>query len=500
LLFSGRKGTEPSCSVRFGRAEKLSQTVGVTGAKRRQNGKGYMIQHERIQVLNRGPVRNRKYVLYWMQAAQRAEYNHALEYAIEWANEQQKPLVVCFGIIDDYPEANLRHYTFMLEGLIKTQKALEAKGIQLVIRHQTPDLTAIELSRQASLVIVDGGQLRIQRKWRRNVADKIDCALHEVETNLIVPVETASVKEEFSAGTFRPRITKKIGRFLLPAKHKKPKQDSLGLKFDSFDISDNKKALASLRIDRSVGPITAFHGGTNKAKRRLKNFIKNKLDGYAEFRNDPGLNYLSNMSPYLHFGQISPLYIALQVMKSKCPGKDAYLEELIVRRELSHNFVFYNSNYDSFTGLPPWSKTTLNFHRRDKRQYVYSLKEFEEAATHDPYWNAAQKEMVITGKMHGYMRMYWGKKILEWSRSPQAAFKTALYLNNKYELDGRDPNGFTGVAWCFGKHDRAWGRRPIFGKIRYMNAAGLKRKFDPDKYVEKVRGLKAPKTGKQLCE
>jgi deoxyribodipyrimidine photo-lyase len=195
------------------------------------------------------------------------------------------------------------------------------------------------------------------------------------------------------------------------------------------------------------------------------------------------------MSPYLHFGQISPLYIALEVKKSSGKGKTSYLEELIVRRELSFNFVYYNNKYDTFASLPPWAKRTLNFHRKDKREYVYSLKDFEQAETHDPYWNAAQKEMVLTGKMHGYMRMYWGKKILEWSANPQTAFKIALYLNNTYELDGRDPNGFAGVAWCFGKHDRAWSERPVFGKIRYMNANGLKRKFNPDAYLEKINAL-----------
>ena len=195
------------------------------------------------------------------------------------------------------------------------------------------------------------------------------------------------------------------------------------------------------------------------------------------------------MSPYLHFGQISPLYIALKVLKSDSPGKAAYLEELIVRRELSHNFVFYNHKYDRFDFLPHWARNTLTFHSRDKREYVYSLKEFENAETHDVYWNAAQMEMVITGKMHGYMRMYWCKKILEWSKNPKEGYRIALYLNNKYELDGRDPNGFAGVAWCFGKHDRAWGERTIFGKIRYMNDAGLKRKFDPERYVEKVNQM-----------
>jgi deoxyribodipyrimidine photo-lyase len=452
-----------------------------------------MIQPERIKLLNRRPVRSRKYVLYWMQAAQRAEYNHALEYAIEKANELNKPLVVVFGLTDDYPEANLRHYYFMLEGLAETKKALAAKGIQMVIRQQSPDTAAIELARDAALVVVDAGHLRIQRKWRSDAARKIECAFYQVETNLIVPVEEASVKEEFSAGTFRPRITSKLDRYLLPLKHKKPKRDSLGLKFDSFDIRDLNKAASALRVDQSVRKVQNLHGGTSQARRHLRSFLKNKLDRYDDLRNNPALDYLSHMSPYLHFGQISPLYIALEVIKTNSPGKDAYLEELIVRRELSHNFVFYNDKYDSFEGLPPWAKRTLNFHRRDKREYIYSLEELEKAKTRDPYWNAAQKEMVLTGKMHGYMRMYWGKKILEWSRNPQARFKTALYLNNKYELDGRDPNGFTGVAWCFGKHDRAWGERPVFGKIRYMNAAGLKRKFDPDEYVKKVDHLESGK-------
>jgi deoxyribodipyrimidine photo-lyase len=188
----------------------------------------------------------------------------------------------------------------------------------------------------------------------------------------------------------------------------------------------------------------------------------------------------------LHFGQISPVYIARKVLDTDSPGKEDYLEELIVRRELSMNFVFYNERYDSFEGIPEWAKKTLRSREGDKRPYLYNPEELEAAETHDPYWNAAQREMVVKGKMHGYMRMYWGKKILEWSRTPEEAFRVALYLNNKYELDGRDPNGFTGVAWCFGKHDRPWKAREIFGNIRYMNAKGLKRKFDVEEYVRRM--------------
>jgi deoxyribodipyrimidine photo-lyase len=424
-----------------------------------------------------------------MQAAQRVECNHALEYAIRAANDLGKPVVALFGLTDKWPEANERHYHFMLQGLREIRRDLKAKGIQMLVRHQSPDSGAVEMAKEAALVVVDAGHLRIQKKWRAGAARRIKCPLYEVETNLIVPVEQASSKENFSAGTFRPRITKQLDRYLVPLSHTRPHVDSLGLKFSTFNIDDIDEVISKLDIDRSVPKTESFDGGTSEAKKRLSDFLRNKLDRFAELRNDPTADYVSHMSPYLHFGQISPLYIALKVLKSTAAGRDSYLEELIVRRELSHNFVYYNNDYDKFSCLPPWAANTLNFHSRDKRQYVYSLEQFERARTHDPYWNAAQQEMVITGKMHGYMRMYWGKKILEWSRNPRTAFKTALYLNNKYELDGRDPNAFAGVAWCFGKHDRAWAERQVFGKIRYMNADGLKRKFDADAYVEKVRQL-----------
>jgi deoxyribodipyrimidine photo-lyase len=311
----------------------------------------------------------------------------------------------------------------------------------------------------------------------------------EVETNLIVPVEVASSKEDYSAGTFRPKINRQLERYLVKLRHRRVRVDSLGLSFNSLSIDDVDQVIAKLDIDHSVGRVRYWVGGLSAAKRQLKAFIKDKLDQYAEQHSDPNLDCASNMSSYLHFGQISPLFLALQVLKTSSPGKDAFLEQLIVRRELSHNFVHYNSQYDSFKSLPAWTHRTLNFHRRDKRQYLYSLAQLEAGKTHDVYWNAAQQEMVQTGKMHNYMRMYWGKKIIEWTRSAQSAFKMALYLNNKYELDGRDPNGFAGVAWCFGKHDRPWPERPIFGQVRYMNAKGLKRKFNIDMYVNRIENL-----------
>lgn len=418
-----------------------------------------------------------------MQASQRTEYNHALEYAILKGNELHQPVIVFFGITDHFPEANERHYFFMLEGLREVKRSLEKRGIQMVILHKSPERGVVQLAKRASLAVVDRGYLKIQREWRNYAANRMDCSLIQVESDVIVPVEEASPKEEYAASTLRPKIKKKLNHFLLPVKQNDPVVDSLSPDFDCFDIEDFGKAVSKLRIDRSVKKVTSFHGGTKEARKHLQIFLETKLDRFPELRNDPTLDYLSHMSPYLHFGQISPLLIALKVLETKSPGTEAFLEELIARRELSMNFVFYNERYDSFEAVPEWAKKTLKAHQKNKRQYTYNLEELETAQTHDPYWNAAQREMVGRGKMHGYMRMYWGKKIIEWTKTPEEAFRVALYLNNKYELDGRDPNGFTGVAWCFGKHDRPWGERPIFGNVRYMNDKGLKRKFDADQYV-----------------
>ena len=428
-------------------------------------------------------------MLYWMQAAQRADYNHALEHAIDRANEVRKPVVAAFGLTADFPQANARHYCFMLEGLRETVDTLKDRGIQTVVQLRSPTECIPGLAKDACLLVADDGHLTIQRRWRRQVAEAIECSMEVVETNLIVPVEEASEKEDFSAGTFRPRIHRQLDGYLVELKPRRVRKDSLGLKFDSVELSDPDALVRKLKVDSSVGRIAGFHGGPSEARRRLRDFIENKLDEYPDRRNDPNADGQSHLSPYLHFGQISPLDIALRVRETARRGGPAFLEELIVRRELSYNFVHYNHQYDGFACLPPWAKRTLEYHGRDKREHVYSRAQFEAARTHDPYWNAAQNAMVLTGKMHGYMRMYWGKKILEWTNTPQEAFRIALYLNNRYELVGRDPNGFAGVAWCFGKHDRAWAERPVFGKVRYMNAGGLRRKFDADAYVQRIERL-----------
>ena len=450
-----------------------------------------MIQKERIQALNVKETKRGRYVLYWMQASQRTEYNHALEYAVVKANELHQPLVVFFGITDNFPQGSQRHYTFMLEGLREVRRSLEKRGIQMVIQHTSPEQGVVQFAKGASFVVVDRGYLKIQRAWRDAAASRMDCPLVQVESDVIVPIEETSPKEEYTAATIRSKIHKKLDHFLCPLKEVDPVIESLSLDFDSFDIDDVEEAVSRLHIDRSVKKVSCYRGGSGEAKKHLRLFLRDKLDRFPELRNDPTVDFLSHMSPYLHFGQISPLSIALTVSQTQGLSKEAYLEELIVRRELSMNFVFYNGQYDSFEGaIPQWAQKTLKAHQKDKRPYLYALEELETAKTHDPYWNAAHNEMVFTGKMHGYMRMYWGKKILEWSKTPDEAFRAALYLNNKYELDGRDPSGFTGVAWCFGKHDRPWKEREIFGNVRYMNEGGLKRKFDADEYVRLMSRLK----------
>ncbi len=452
-----------------------------------------MIQEDRIAYLNDKDEQKGDYVIYWMQASQRVWYNQALETTIRIANKRSLPVLVYFEITDNFPDANLRHYSFMLEGLQEVMQDLTQEGIQMIINYQSsgqyPDL--LELSKEAVMVVTDCGYLSFQIEWREKYARELPCLLIQVESDVVVPVESASSKEEFTAGTFRPRINRLLLDYLQPMDMTSPDYALDDFKITSFPINDLQNNIKQLSVDTSVSPSPVYHGGKKKAEELLNQFINKKIYRFESLRNDPSQDFLSHMSPYLHFGQISPLYIALR-LKAEAPAEAyrVYLEELIVRRELAINYVYYNSNYDQFKGLPRWAKSTLEKHQDDTRKTVYSIAELEHSLTHDPYWNSAQQEMVITGKMHGYMRMYWGKKILEWSPTPQEAFQRCIYLNNKYELDGRDPNGYAGIAWCFGKHDRAWKERPIFGKVRYMNDNGLRRKYDMEKYVQKVKELK----------
>jgi deoxyribodipyrimidine photo-lyase len=448
-----------------------------------------MIHKDRIRHYIATPPPNGKYVLYWMQQAQRIEYNHALCRSIEIANELNLPLVVCFILTPDFPEANLRHYVFMLEGVADVQKELQKLGITFVLSAGPMAKSVLAMAQNAAWVVTDIGYLRIQRQWRAQLAKELRCPYTEVETDVTVPVAAASTKEESAARTLRPKIMKKLDvyldRLVMPEYRRREKPP----KIRPSDLIDPVNLARQVAKIKDITPVTHFHGGHAEAKLRLKQFISGKLPSYDALSRDPTKNHLSDLSPYLHFGQISPVEIVNDIKTSHAPqaAKDAYIEQVVVRRELAVNFIFYNQGYDRYaSAVPGWSQKTLKDHVRDRRPYIYSYDEFDQGKTHDPYWNAAQMEMVIFGKMHNYMRMYWGKKVIEWTKTPHEAFEIMLALNNRYELDGRDPNGFAGIAWCFGRHDRPWQERPIFGKVRYMNAAGLEKKFKIDEYVMRI--------------
>jgi deoxyribodipyrimidine photo-lyase len=426
-------------------------------------------------------------VVLWMSRDQRVTDNWALLHAQTAAIRHKSPLVVVFCFAPEFLGANMRQYLFMAAGLREVEKDLRKKQIPFVLLSGDPEKVIPLFVRQYDpvMLITDFNPLRISRKWKESVLRGIGCPFVEVDAHNIVPCWKASLKQEYGAYTFRPRIQRLLPEFLqeFPTVMKHPFPWKGGIAINSWE-----EHLKTVSADKGFLP-EWLAPGENAAAKTLKMFLEKRLPRYLKERNDPAKNMQSGLSPYLHFGQISAQRVALEVSRISADRaiRGAFLEELIVRRELSDNFCYYNSNYDNIEGFPLWARKTLNEHRKDRREYLYSEKQFENAETHDELWNAAQMEMVRTGKMHGYMRMYWAKKILEWTESPEEAMRTAVYLNDRYELDGRDPNGYTGIAWSIGGvHDRAWGSRPVFGKIRYMSYSGCKSKFDVRKYIEQI--------------
>lgn len=437
------------------------------------------MNQQRVRTLKGGAVR-RGPVVYWMSRDQRSRDNWALFYAQRTALELKSPLIVVFCLAPQFLGATLRQYAFMLAGLRELQQELKEKniGLHLVAGEPQEEIPRFLEKSRAGLLVTDFDPLRIKREWKKEVAASCRVPFHEVDAHNIVPCWVASPKQEFGAYTLRPKIHRLLDEFLtdFPTLKRHPYPHRAQAR-----PFDTRKVCRGLAINTSVAEVEWLASGEKAGSRLLRKFIAGKLDDYPEKRNDPACDGQSNLSPYLHFGQLSAQRVALLVLRSKATplARESFLEELIVRRELSDNFCFYNQDYDNFKGVPAWARKTLTEHRRDRRDYLYSLEQFEQAATHDDLWNAAQKQMVDTGKMHGYMRMYWAKKILEWTRSVDEAFEFAVYLNDTYELDGRDPNGYAGISWSIGgTHDRAWGERPVFGKVRYMSHAGCKRRVD----------------------
>jgi len=447
-----------------------------------------IISPERITPLNSAP-RGKGPVLYWMSREQRARDNWALLYALEQAAEGGAPCAAAFCLSDSFLDAQAWHFAFMLDGLRQTAKTLEKLNIPFFLLEGDPGAEVPKFAKKcrAGLVVCDFDPLKIKQGWAKTAAAKLDVPLVEVDAHNIVPCRFASPKREVGAYTLRPKLKKLLPAFLKPYPELKKQKTAWG------GPSANAKFPPSPRQDGKAGSRCPFLSGEAEAAKRLAAFIEEGLAAYDEARNDPSLDGQSGLSPYLHFGQLSAQGAALAASAAKAPqaSKDAFLEELIVRRELSDNFCLYDAHYDSHACFAPWAKASLERELKTKRQYLYSPSQLEKGQTHDELWNAAQEEMVLTGKMHGYLRMYWGKKILEWSADYKKAFALAVKLNNKYELDGRDPNGYAGAAWAIGGvHDRPWPARPVFGNIRFMSRNGCESKFDVKAYIAKIQALR----------
>jgi len=443
------------------------------------------MNQQRIRILKNATETKNGPIVYWMSRDQRAQDNWALLYAQKLAIERQQQLLVVFCLVPKFLEATIRQYGFMLRGLAETFTILINKNIPCYLLQGQPHeiLPQWLVHSHASLLVTDFDPLAIKKYWKDKLLPTIHIPCHEVDAHNIVPCWIASPKLEYAAYTLRPKINKLLPLFLeeIPQIIKHPISGVMAPPFPNFAL-----LFSSLQINHDIKEINWLVPGSQAASLQLTSFIDNKLPYYDTQSNDPTKDKQSHLSPYLHFGQLSPQRVALSILRKKkiTPATESFLEELIIRRELADNFCFYNPHYDDVSGFHPWAQKTLAEHFDDVREYCYPLLDFEQAHTHDELWNAAQRQMISTGKMHGYVRMYWAKKILEWSENPHQAMKIALYLNDKYQLDGRDPNGYAGVAWSIGGvHDRAWGERKVFGKIRYMNDKGMKRKFDVNAYI-----------------
>lgn len=458
----------------------------------------------RLLKLNKHPQVDGASVLYVMSRDQRVRDNHALVAAQKVAIEKQVPLVVCFNLLTSSGVRSQEHFSFMLTGLREVATDLKRLNIKFVLLYGAAHENILELSKTIDPIEVyfDFSPLHGPRKLAKYIAANLDVPVTVVDTHNCIPTWITSDKQEFAAHTIRNKIHKHLEHYLVEpdeiAKHPHAfKTKQLGISFSDAEkqISKVPKCGISLNIE----------SGSTAARDHLAGFIDNGLSSYAYGRNDIAKDQQSGLSPYLHFGQISSLRVALEVLYSvnerpllfdnakmaqsgstpnKTEGMNALYEEMIVRKELSDNFCLHAASYTDLKGAHEWAVTTLDAHVGDKREFVYTRDELESAKTHDEAWNAAQKQLTSKGNIHGYMRMYWAKKILEWTDNPSTAIRHTIYLNDKYSIDGGDPNGYVGILWSIaGVHDRPWTERAIFGKIRYMNEAGLKRKFDLDRYI-----------------
>ncbi|HEV2578015.1 MAG TPA: deoxyribodipyrimidine photo-lyase [Acidobacteriaceae bacterium] len=454
-----------------------------------------LAEDSRVTVRRGGAPEGGRCVVYWMQRAQRGRDNHALDIAVHVANALGLPCVAYFAVVKNFPHANLRHYAFMNQGLADVEEDCEERGVGFVMRrapNESHERFFADVG--AAMVIGDENPMRVPEEWRARLAGTLRVPFWTVDADVIVPSKLLE-KAQFSAGIIRPRLMRRLPEFLQG--YENPRAEVQWKRPRGLEAEDVRADITRgwREFDRTVPPVEEWRGGRKTAMKRLDLFISEMLAGYERDRNRPETDGTSKLSPYLHFGHIGPATIALKVKAAakKHPAMksaaDAFLDQLIVWRELSVNFVRMQPRYDSAACADNWAARTIAEHDRDEREVLYTLKQMEEARTHDELWNAAQMQMVHHGWMHNYMRMYWAKKILEWTPNAETAMKQAIYLNDRYFLDGRDPNGYAGIAWAIlGKFDRAWGERPVFGKRRYMSGGSTARKFDAKSYIAQMRG------------
>lgn len=448
--------------------------------------------HQRIRKLNDKPVlQDKTCVLYVMSRDMRIRDNFALQVAQEEALRLKAPMAVVFVL---YPHSGQRareHYEFMLAGLREVELELAKKNIPFMMLFGKGDERHGGLLHhlKPQALIFDFSPLRGPQKLHYAIAQKADCAVFEVDTHNIVPVWTASDHQEIAARTLRPKLKRLLSDYLEEAKPLQKHPHGWPGTVKTMDELQNHIDATLEGVRPNGTDISRFKPGEKAGQKAMKDFVSERLQGYAERRNDPALEGQSELNPYLHYGQLSSAAAVRAVMEAAGSDSglqadvDAFIEEITVRKELSDNFCFYNQDYDKLRAAPEWARNVLDKHKHDDREFVYTRQQFEAAETHDQAWNAAQRQLTKSGKMHGYMRMYWAKKILEWSNTPQAALETLLYLNDFYHIDGGDPNGYVGILWSIaGLHDRPWGERPVYGTVRCMVYNGLKRKFDVKAY------------------
>lgn len=459
-----------------------------------------LADNQRIFVRRDGPLRpDGKCVVYWMQRTMRVHENPAVDVAIEVGNELGLPVVVFFSVIPNYPNANLRHYHFMQQGLRDVEADAAERGLGFVLRrHPDNSLEKLLEEVQAAILIGDENPCREPERWRQTLARKLKLPYWTVDADVVVPSAVFG-RDWFLLQHMRPHLKEALPKFLVRPVNPKPQHPWRKPRSLASESLDNDITAGFKSLDRAIGPVDTFTGGTHAALKQLRDFVSHGLKEYGERRNHPEMNGTSRLSPYLHFGNIGPLTIALAAEEACAKGKaprpacDRFLDQVIAWRELSVLFVKYNPNYDNWECAEPWARQTLVEHSGDPRSHRYPFEQLERAETHDDLWNAAQNQMVNHGWMHNYLRMYWAKMILEWAPDPARAYEWAVTLNDRYELDGRDPNGYQGIAWAIvGKHDRPWFNRPIFGLIRPMSGASTGKKFDSKAYIAQYGSKASP--------